>query len=224
MRARATASSSTSRIVGLNAPTRSRCVPGASHAPRTIGSVDVVAQQTMSAARTAASSSRTGAAAMPSSASVRARPRPLQARRPHTRTVRPGRSAACARAIHPLKRARAHHEQRARVRPREHARGERRGGRRAPQRERLAIEQRQRFAARAVEHQHRGLHGGRRIGHHRDGLEHDHARVPGRHQQQRVAPGQRVRVAQRHLGAVAEGRFERARERFPGKRCMNVGG
>ena len=55
--ARATASSSLSRIFGVKAPTRSRCAPGFSQAPLTSGSLESVAQETMSASRTAASRS-----------------------------------------------------------------------------------------------------------------------------------------------------------------------
>ena len=47
--ARAIAAPSVSRMLALNAPIRSRCTPGASHAPSTSGAVDSVAQQTMSA-------------------------------------------------------------------------------------------------------------------------------------------------------------------------------
>ena len=64
-RARRTASSSASRIAGVKPPIRSRCVPGRSHSPRTSGSRDRVAHETISACRTAAARSVTASAPMP---------------------------------------------------------------------------------------------------------------------------------------------------------------
>ncbi len=91
---RATASSSTSRISGVKAPTRSKCWPGFNHAPRTSGCRDSVAQLTMSAHRVAASRSATGSTdrAPPASDAARSRARPTS--RPQMRTSRIGRTNA----------------------------------------------------------------------------------------------------------------------------------
>ncbi len=67
--ARRSASSSASRMPGLNAPTRSRWAPGFSHAPWTTGAVDSVAQETRSASRTALRDRATAVTGRPSAAS-----------------------------------------------------------------------------------------------------------------------------------------------------------
>ena len=97
--ARAIAASSVSRIVGVNPPTRSTCVPGASHSPRISGPVDAVAQLTTSARPTAASRSVSTVAARPcsrlSTATARAA---LAESRPQMPIDRSGRTEACAAA------------------------------------------------------------------------------------------------------------------------------
>ena len=60
--ARSTSASSHSRISGVNAPTRSTCVPSRTHAPRTTGSRAVVAHETMSASASATVRSGAGSA------------------------------------------------------------------------------------------------------------------------------------------------------------------
>ena len=73
MRPRRSASSSASRMSARKAPTRSRCWPGRSQAPRSTGSVAMVAVATMSAAATAAGrSAATSAPVRAASAAARA--------------------------------------------------------------------------------------------------------------------------------------------------------
>ena len=141
------------------------------------------------------------------------------------------------RARHPRRQPpRTHQQQALGIRARQLPRGQGRGGRRAAQRERFAVNQRQRHAGGAIEQQVAGLHSARAQcrspRHHGDRLHPDRPWRPGRHQQQaagrrggNVHRAQGVRMAQRRRGvAASKGRLERRGERQPRQSGMHLGG
>ncbi|CPJ62072.1 Uncharacterised protein [Bordetella pertussis] len=92
---------SVSFISGVKLPIRSRCTPGRSHSPRTSGSVDKVAQLTMSACPTAACRSVAACASKPCSRNSAARRCAPAGRTFHTSTRSIGRTARIACATSP---------------------------------------------------------------------------------------------------------------------------